>query len=88
MKDTDPKTLEYFNRLIMNKPPQERLIMGFSMFDTAKEIVKCSIKEKFPDISSTKMKQEIFIRFYGTDFDTATKNKILNHFNYDNHTGG
>jgi hypothetical protein len=39
------------------------------MFDTAKAIVKSSIREKYPEISRQEMRVKIFLRFYGQDFD-------------------
>lgn len=77
MKDTDPKMLQLFFQLMMEKKPQERLIMGCSMFDSAKRIVKSAIMEQYPRISRSQIRQEIFRRFYGMDFDKTTNDKIL-----------
>ncbi|MFH1454525.1 MAG: hypothetical protein ABIH00_11200 [Armatimonadota bacterium] len=80
MKDTNPKINEKFINLIMEKTPAERLIMGCSMFDAAKQIVISAIKEAHPGISDLRMKEEIFMRFYGTDFSALSVKKILKSF--------
>jgi hypothetical protein len=61
----------------MAKSPEERLIMGCSMFDAAKEIARSSIMEENPKISPREIKEKIFLRFYGREFDEDRKKKIL-----------
>lgn len=65
----------------MEHAPEERLQMGCSMFDTAKEIVRSSILERHPHISVQELKKEIFLRFYGEDFGVGQKRKILDSLN-------
>jgi len=65
MTDTHPKIAERFERLMKMKTNEERLLMGFSMFNAAKQIIKSSILEQNPLISSKDMKREILKRFYG-----------------------
>ncbi len=77
MNDTNPKVASKFRQLIMAKSQEERLLMGFSMFDTAKHIVKAAILNQNPGISSEARKREIFLRFYGSDFSEIEKDKIL-----------
>ncbi len=77
MNDTSEKVDAYFRGLLMKKSPQERLRMGCSMFDTAKAIVRSSILERNPKSSSRKIKREIFLRFYGQDFQQEQRRKIL-----------
>ena len=78
MNDTSLKVSEQFQRLLMRKPPEERLRMGCSMFDAAKTMAKSSILGQFPDISSTDMKKKIFLRFYKEEFSEIQREKILN----------
>jgi hypothetical protein len=63
--------------MLLDRPPEERLRMGFSMYDTAKEIVKSAIRQKFPGITPEDLKKEIFLRFYGFEFDAREKEKII-----------
>ena len=77
MNDTPQIVEERYHRLLMQKTGEERLRMGCSMFDAAREIVKSSILSEFPDISPRQMRQKIFLRFYGKDFSQEQKEEIL-----------
>ena len=67
--DTHLESELLYHELLLKKSNEERLIMGCSMFGTAKEIVKSSILNENPNISKEKLKNEIFIRFYGNDIN-------------------
>ncbi len=43
MNDTHPDVAVRFRDLMMSKTGQERLLMGCSMYDTAKQIVRSAI---------------------------------------------
>lgn len=43
MKDTPPEVESFFNELMMKKTGEERLRMGFSMFEMARKQVLASI---------------------------------------------
>jgi hypothetical protein len=62
------------------KTPEERFLMGCSMYDTAKQIVIASIQEMNPNISPLDLRKEVFLRFYKTDFTPAAREKILSWF--------
>jgi hypothetical protein len=62
----------------MAKSQEERLLMGCSMFGAAKQIVKDAIFNQNPGITPQRMKEEIFLRFYGMEFNKDEKGKILN----------
>jgi hypothetical protein len=59
------------------KSNEERLLMGCSMYDTAKQIVRSAIYNQHPGITAGQMRKEIFIRFYGQDFNRADREKFL-----------
>jgi len=61
----------------MNKSGEERLLMGCSMYDTAKEIVRNAIYNSRPGITDKEMKKEIFLRFYGKEFSRDDREKFL-----------
>ena len=84
MKDTSDTFIDHYQGLIMKRKPLERLLMGFSMFDSAKKIVLNAIFDQNPVITSSKLKEEIFLRFYGTEFSESEKKKILNYLKRDN----
>jgi hypothetical protein len=77
MNDTPAAIISKFNQLMMAKSGQERLLMGFSMFDTAKQIVKDALHAEYSKISPQDLKQKLFLRFYGGEFDRIQTEKIL-----------
>ena len=79
MNDTLPEIEIIFKKMIMSKSHEERLMMGCSMFDSAKKIVKSSITAKHPDLSNREMKKKVFLRFYGSEFNAFQKEKILSY---------
>ncbi|HHT9111224.1 MAG TPA: hypothetical protein ACFYDZ_08730 [Candidatus Brocadiaceae bacterium] len=79
MNDTDPIMETRFLEMMMKKSGQERLKMGFSMFDMARRQVIASIKAKNPNADIKEIRREIFLRFYGQDFSPEEREKILRH---------
>lgn len=77
MNDTHPEVAIRFRNLMMSKTGQERLLMGCSMYDTAKEIVRSSIYNGRPGITEVDMRREVFLRFYGQEFSRAERQKLL-----------
>ena len=77
MTDTNPAIRSKFIQLIMAKSPEEKVLMGCSMFDAAKQIVKDSMRKNIPKGAPQYTKQEIFLRFYAMDFEESVKRKIL-----------
>ena len=77
MNDTHPEMAVRFRNLMMSKTGQERLLMGCSMYDTAKEIVRSSIYNNCPGITEAEMRREIFLRFYGREFSRAEREKLI-----------
>jgi hypothetical protein len=80
MNDTHPEIAALFRKLMMQKTAEQRLIMGCSMYDAAKQIVRSSISNAHPDITEEQMRKEIFVRFYGHEFSKADRDKILSVF--------
>jgi len=77
MFDTHPDVAIRYRDLMMSKTGQQRLLMGFSMYDTAKQIVRSAIYNSRPDITGVEMKKEIFLRFYGKEFSRDDREKFL-----------
>lgn len=73
MRDTSPEIQQQFIKMIGKKSGQERLLMGFSMFDMARNIVISSIKAKNQNADLKTILSEIFLRFYGSDFPNNKK---------------
>ncbi len=51
--------------------------MGCAMFDMAKEIVHSAILNDNPRLSERKLKEKIFLRFYGHEFSVSRLKKIF-----------
>ena len=77
MKGTHPEVDVRFRNLMKTKTNEQRLLMGCSMYDTAKQIVRSAIYNQYPEITHQEMKKEIFLRFYGREFSRSDKEKIL-----------
>ncbi len=77
MNDTHPEIAIRFRELMMRKSGEERLLMGCSMYDTAKEIVRSAIYNSRPGITDAELKREVFLRFYGQEFSEAERDKLL-----------
>jgi len=77
MNDTDPKIEARFNEMMMRKSGQERLKMGFSMFEMARRQIMASIKMNKPDADIKHIRKEIFLRFYGEEFSKKEQERIL-----------
>lgn len=76
MNDTDPKIEELHIKMLMKKTGEERIKMGFSMFQFAVALVISSLRNM--GISPDKMNKEIFRRIYGDDFNEQELINILN----------
>ena len=79
MNDTTPKIAEKMREMIRGKTPEERLKMGCSMYDFSKHLIIRSILENRPNLSPADLRRELFLRFYGNDFDSEKREKILEH---------
>jgi len=80
MNDTHPEVAAQFRHLMKAKSNEQRLLMGCSMYDTAKQIVQSAIYCRHPGITPEEMKKEIFLRFYGLEFSQDDKEKMLSMF--------
>ena len=79
MDDTTPEISEKIREMIRGKTPLERLEMGCSMFETSRQLITRAILEENPQISEKGLKQQLFLRFYGNDFDEQEREKILHY---------
>ncbi len=79
MNDTNPEVKSRFNEMMMKKSGEERLKMGFSMFDMARRQVVASVKMNHPEADIQEIKKQIFLRFYGQEFSPNNQMKILMH---------
>lgn len=61
----------------MQRTGEERLKMGRAMRDTARAFVEASLREKNPAATVAAIRQGLFLRLYGHEFDAPTRAKIL-----------
>jgi len=79
MNDTPPQLTAKMEEMLREKSPSARLLMGCSMFDLSKQLVESSLRRENPNTSYNEMLKELFLRFYGNDFNSAQREKILRH---------
>lgn len=77
MNDTSREMEKRYYAMLMERSGKERLEMGCSMYDAARAIVKSSILNENPGLTSSELKERIFLRFYGLDFSESQKRKII-----------
>lgn len=74
MNDTSDLIKEKLEANYASISGEEKLLMALSMFETARELVIASLPK---DISESELRKELFLRFYGNDFDEDEKIKII-----------
>jgi len=47
------------------------------MGDTARALVKASLREQTPNVTEATIRKGLFLRFYGHEFEAETRAKIL-----------
>jgi hypothetical protein len=77
MKDTSDAMETKYRAMLLRRSGEERLKMGCSMHATAQVLIRVSALEVEPSVSASSLKKVLFLRFYGQDFDTATRKRIL-----------
>ena len=74
MNDTDQKIQKMLDERYQKMTGEERLKIGFSMYDTARAIVLSSLPQ---DLTSEERTVQLFLRFYEHDFSSEEKEKIV-----------
>jgi len=75
MIDTTTEAEKIQSELFDKMTGEERMKIASDMFDTARTLVLASLDKKLND---TEKRKALFLRFYGNDFSTNEKEKILN----------
>ncbi len=73
MNDTSPTAQALFRRMLMELSGEERMLMGFEMHESAREIVLASLPA---GMSEGERRRQLFLRFYSRDFDREEREKI------------
>lgn len=74
MIDTTPAIENKLNQIYLSRSGEEKLLIALKMFETARTIVLSSFS---PNLSDEEIRSKLFLRFYESDFDDFTKEKIL-----------
>ena len=77
MIDTHHDIAVRYRNMMMQKSGEQRLQMGCSMYDTAKQIARSSILAGTSDITDAELKKKIFMRFYGHEFSPTYRDKVI-----------
>ena len=75
MKDTSPEMENVYRKLLMSKSGSDRLRMASDMFDTARILVRSSLKKQ--NLSDKELAWQSFLRMYKRDFDQSTLDKVF-----------
>jgi len=63
--------------MMLNQPPEKRLKMAGSMFETAKSLAATGLEKKYGPLTERQIRSGIFMRFYGGGFSEGEIKKIL-----------
>ncbi len=77
MKDTSDAVERRYRELLLKRSGEERLKMGCSMHASAQAMVRAAALAAEPTASPAALKKVLFLRFYGQDFDSAARKRIL-----------
>jgi hypothetical protein len=76
MNDTSAAMELKMMELFSAKTPAERVAMGASMYDTSRMITEARLKREHPDWTPNELRREIFLAYYGDEFDVVQREKI------------
>jgi hypothetical protein len=76
VNDTPEHVEQRYRALLMERSGEDRLLMGFKMFDTARAIVRASLGDAEGVDSSMAMRVALFLRTYGADFTAEEREGI------------
>ena len=75
--DTHPDIAVRYRNMMMRRSGEQRLLMGCSMYDTARQIVRSAILAANAGVTDAEMRKEIFLRFYGHEFSRDETEKVI-----------
>jgi len=73
MRDTSSEVQEIYHAMLLARTGSERLRMGCDLFSTARELAISAFTKKRPEEN----REDLFLRFYGSDFTPAEQTRIL-----------
>ena len=79
MNDTSPKVEALVHELLMQRSPQERLRMCFSMYDFARELLEASLKRDGLVEGTYAFRRRFLERMYGDELRPEVIEKVAAH---------
>jgi hypothetical protein len=77
VSDTTASVEAIYRAMLLARSGEARLKMAGSMYRAARELAVASIREADPSASPMVVRQALFLRFYGHEFDAPTSERIL-----------
>ncbi len=74
MTDTSPEFEKFYREKMMSLSSDERIRIGLSMNETARQIVWSSIPADLPE---SERRVQFFLRYYKNDFTGKQRNEII-----------
>lgn len=62
--DTSLQMETLFHQLLSDKSGEERLLMGFSMFDFSRQLLEASLTHQFPSMTEAQKRLKILESYY------------------------
>ncbi len=76
--DTTPEMEAVYRSMVMARPAGgARFKIVSDMFDITRGLVIASIRAERPDITEGELRQELFMRYYGDEFSSEERERIL-----------
>lgn len=77
MNDTSPEMEARYHAMLLARSGEERLRMAGSMYNAARRLAVAAILAADPSASPGAIRQALFLRFYGHEFDGPARERIL-----------
>ncbi len=79
MSDTSAEVEARYWVMVLARPPGgERLKIASEMFNTARQLLIAAIRAARPEMTEVELRQELFLRYYGEEFNPEQRERILN----------
>jgi hypothetical protein len=88
VNDTPLEVTERYRAMLLARSPEERLKMGCSMGATARALVRASVLARDPGATPAALRRALFLRFYGQEFDTVQRERIMAWLSRDENDSG
>lgn len=77
MNDTPPEIEALVDRMMAERTPEERLRMGASMFDAARELMAAGLLMEDPNLTRAQLRGRLFLRTHGDCFTPKEIDRIM-----------